>query len=320
MGLINIWIDCDPGIDDAVMLAVAAASRDKLKIHGISTVAGNQTSDHVTGNAVRLAAAFGMGDVPVFRGAARPLVRDVTAMPSVHGDNGLGGVELPETDKRCEDGSGVAAMRDAIMGLPAGETMTLVATGPLTNIGLLLATFPEVRERLSRIVVMGGTTIGGSVTPVSEFNTWTDPEAAAIVYRDSVPVVMCGLDVTHQCGLTAAQIAELTESDSELQRAFGQMLRFYFASPSDREGDITVIHDVVTILFLTNPELFSGEVARIAVDCSDGLTRGQTMRDLRSDAVRSARGGAFDGAPVFMLTGADSAGFQRVFLEKLKTY
>ena len=139
----NIWIDCDPGIDDAVALAMAAASREQLHLLGVSTVAGNQTSDRVTGNALKLTTFFGMDDVPVVRGARGPLVRPVEPAEDIHGADGLGGCALPETEKTTASESGIFYMYSHIMGLPEGETVTLVPTGPMTNIALLLRTFPD---------------------------------------------------------------------------------------------------------------------------------------------------------------------------------
>ena len=164
MNKTNIWIDCDPGIDDAVALAMAAASRNQLNILGISTVAGNQTSDRVTGNALKLTTFFGMDDVPVVRGARGPLVRPVEPAEDIHGADGLGGCGLPETEKKTASESGIFYMYSRIMGLPEGETVTLVPTGPMTNIALLLRTFPEVKERIGRIVFMGGSSGAVSYT------------------------------------------------------------------------------------------------------------------------------------------------------------
>ena len=154
MNKTNIWIDCDPGIDDAVALAMAAASRNQLNVLGISTVAGNQTSDRVTGNALKLTTFFGMDDVPVVRGARGPLVRPVEPAEDIHGADGLGGCGLPETEKKTASESGIFYMYSRIMGLPEGETVTLVPTGPMTNIALLLRTFPGVKERIGRIVML----------------------------------------------------------------------------------------------------------------------------------------------------------------------
>lgn len=313
MQKINIWMDCDPGIDDAVAFAMAAASRDRLNICGISTVAGNQTSDRVTDNALKLASFLGMEDVPVVRGARGPLMRKAETADYAHGETGLGGCRLPQTSKTVDSESGILYMRDYIMGMPEGESITLVPTGPLTNIALLLKTFPEVKDRIEKIVSMGGSSVGGNITPAAEFNIWADPEAAKIVYQAGIPVVMCGLDVTTQCGLTRSQVMELYNSGRPVQQAFGQMLKFYFDSPANSGYDLLFIHDAVTVLYLTNPELFSGYYTEVDVDCASDISRGMTICDRRKNVKR-------DEASVLALNQVDLDKFQRILLQKLNQF
>ena len=307
METINIWIDCDPGIDDAVALAMAAASRDKLHILGISSVAGNQTSDRVTGNALRLSSFLGLEDVPVVRGAREPLLRVPETAADVHGETGLGNCRLPETTKSLASENGVVYMAQTIGNLPEGEKVTLVPTGPLTNIALLLKVFPQVKERIDRIVLMGGSASGGNQSASAEFNIWVDPEAAQIVFSSGLPIVMCGLDVTHQSGLYPEQVEALLHSSRPVERAMGEMLSFY-ADTSSRGRTVSCIHDAVTVLYLTNPELFQGQWAAVAVDCTSDINRGMTVCDLR---VRTQP------KPVLVLDQVDLPKFQQVMLEKL---
>lgn len=313
----NIWIDCDPGIDDAVALAMAAASREQLNIVGISTVSGNQTSDRVTENALKLAAFLGMEDVPVVRGSRGPLVRAVQSAGDIHGSTGLGNCELPATTKQMASESGIFYMYSRIMDLPAGEQITLVPTGPLTNIALLLRTFPEVRTNIEQIVLMGGSSEGGNVTRVAEFNIWEDPEAAQMVFATGIPTVMCGLDVTLKSGLDSGQIGKLCGSSRKVERACGQMLSFYLdTTRHEGEENMVAIHDAVTILFLTNPELFAGENASVQVDCSWGEERGRTIC-----TKYPAPGGEvkLETAPVYLLNQVNRQEFQRVLLSKLES-
>lgn len=307
MEKLKIWMDCDPGIDDAVALAMAAASKDKLELLGISTVAGNQTSDRVTGNALRLASFLGLEDVPVARGAREPLLRAVETAEEVHGETGLGNCRLPDTQKETASENAVPYLAERILSLPEGEKLTLVPTGPLTNIALLFKTFPQVKERIERIVLMGGASNGGNQTATAEFNIWVDPEAAKIVFQAGLPIVMCGLDVTNRSGLDRAQVAALCGSEKPVERACGEMLDFYCSSA---EEETVGIHDAVTILYLTDPEMFGGRYVSVDVDCTSDINRGMTVCDKRRKAELGKN-------PVFMLDRVDLPAFQKVLLSKL---
>lgn len=310
MSKINVWIDCDPGIDDAIALAAAAASQDALHIHGISTVAGNQTIERVTNNALALSSFLKL-DVPVVRGAEGPLTRAKEDAGHVHGETGLGNTVLPKTEKQAEKGNTFQLIRDAIMNLPEDEKMTLVPVGPLTNIALLLKVYPEVNTRIKEIVLMGGGTFGNR-TPTAEFNIWGDPEAAKIVFDSDLPIVMCGLDVTHKSGLDRNQVEAMFTSQNEVQQAFGDMLKFYFDSPAYINSDLVHIHDAVAVIYVTNPEIFKGIQVSVDVDCTDDINRGMTVCDLRKTAPEAGRN-------VTLLNDIDSTAFQNILLEKLSS-
>lgn len=306
----NIWIDCDPGIDDAVALAMAAASQDRLRILGISTVAGNQTSDLVTENALRLREFLGLSDVPVVRGAQRPLVRELGIADDIHGATGLGHCELPKATGEEGKENGLLFLRNTILSLPLEEKVTLVPTGPLTNIALLLRTFPEVTERIEKIIFMGGSSVGGNVTAAAEFNFWVDPEAAQIVIGSNLPMVMCALDITMQCGLTHPQVDAFLVSNNPILHAYGEMLSFYFETTEGESPEMVCIHDAVTILYLTNPELFQGELVSVQVDCSEGIHRGAALCDRRGERGCQEKN-------VFLLNRVILPEFQHILLEKL---
>lgn len=310
MSKINVWIDCDPGIDDAIALAAAAASQDALHIHGISTVAGNQTIERVTNNALALSSFLKL-DMPVVRGAEGPLTRAKEDAGHVHGETGLGNTVLPKTEKQAEKGNTFQLIRDAIMNLPEDEKMTLVPVGPLTNIALLLKVYPEVNTRIKEIVLMGGGTFGNR-TPTAEFNIWGDPEAAKIVFDSDLPIVMCGLDVTHKSGLDRNQVEAMFTSQNEVQQAFGDMLKFYFDSPAYINSDLVHIHDAVAVIYVTNPEIFKGIQVSVDVDCTDDINRGMTVCDLRKTAPEAGRN-------VTLLNDIDSTAFQNILLEKLSS-
>lgn len=304
----NVWIDCDPGIDDAIALAVAAASQDILNVHGISTVAGNQTIERVTNNALLLSDFLNL-DVPVVSGQVGPLIREKVDAGHVHGTTGLGDTVLPKTSKTVEQENSIVFMRDAIMNLPDGEEMTLVPVGPLTNIALLLKVYPEVCNKIERIVIMGGGTYGNR-TPTAEFNIWGDPEAAKIVFDSNLPIVMCGLDVTHKSGLNRQQVEALFNSDNEIQHAFGEMLNFYFDSPAYINSNLVHIHDAVAMIYVTNPEVFTGCQVSVDVDCTNDINRGMTVCDLRHTAPEENRN-------VTLLTDLELDKFQQILLDKL---
>ncbi len=277
----KIWIDCDPGIDDAVAIAVAIAHREELDILGISSVAGNQTIDRTTGNALKLTSFLGAMDIPVARGSACPLTREVVPAPEVHGATGLGDCRLPETEKKPVPEPGVAYMAKVLLALPEGEQATLVPLGPLTNIALLFRVFPEVKEKIKEICLMGGAAVGGNVTPTGEFNIWQDPEAAKIVYSSGLPIIMCGLDVTQSCGFTREHVRQLKESAQDVARAYGEMEDFSFNKTVYREREVVAVHDAVTITYLLHPEWFEGRKMQVEIDCSEGHNRGMTVCDHR---------------------------------------
>src|SRR5213078_2758837 len=188
-----ILIDCDPGHDDAIALLLALASPE-VDILGVTSVAGNQTLEKTTANAIRVLEFAGRGDVPVAAGAERPLVREPYVAAYVHGETGLDGPDLPPARREPVDQHAVDFLAERIDGA------TLVATGPLTNVALLLARDEQAGPE--RIVLMGGAIAEGNVTPAAEFNIWADPEAAARVFSSGLDVTMVGLDVTHQALLT----------------------------------------------------------------------------------------------------------------------
>src|SRR3954466_591048 len=201
----QILLDCDPGHDDAIALLLALASPE-LELLGVTTVAGNQTLDKTTANAIRLLEFAGRDEIPVAAGADRPLVREQYVASYVHGETGLDGPDLPPPPGAPVARHAGDLLADAIR--EANGAVTLVPVGPLTNVALLLALHPDVRPE--RIVLMGGAIAEGNVTPAAGFNIWCDPEAAARVCASGIDVTMVGLDVTHRALFTSAHSARLT--------------------------------------------------------------------------------------------------------------
>ena len=199
-----IILDCDPGHDDAIALLLALASPE-LELVGVTTVSGNHTLDKTTANALRVLEFVGRSDVPVHAGADRPLVREQFVADYVHGETGMDGPDLPPPSTPAADAHAVAFLAEQIRA--RNGRLTLVPTGPLTNVALLLALEPDARPE--RIVLMGGAVGEGNRTPAAEFNIWADPEAARRVFESGIDVTMVGLDVTHQALITPAHVEEL---------------------------------------------------------------------------------------------------------------
>ena len=302
-----IVIDCDPGIDDAFALLLAIASPE-LDLRGVTTVAGNQTLERTTENALGVLELAGRPDVPVAAGADRPLVQDLVTAEDAHGDSGVGAASLP--------GALHQARRPARRGLPrrAGpwsrSPLTLVALGPLTNVALLLARHPDAAARIDRIVLMGGAVAEGNMTASAEFNIWTDPEAAARVFESGLDVTMVGLDVTNRAVL-GRQHAERLRPNGRVGVAAAAMLDFYvgFYGTAYEHGG-SPIHDAVAVAALVRPELVETSERHVAVELGSGLCRGRTVVDMR-------RRRTLPPANARVALGIDAPAFTELLLERL---
>ncbi len=302
----NIIIDCDPGIDDVVALSFAFANEDKFNILGITTVAGNQSIEKVTDNAIGLASYLDK-DIKISKGAKGPLLREKKPASLVHGENGVGNYEFPHT-KKLHSENAVMFLRDTLMA--SEEKVTLVPVGPLTNIALLIKTFPEVMDKIELLSIMGGATIGGNTTPTAEFNVWADPEAARIVFDSKLPIVMSGLNVTHSTGLYRSDVDELMKSTGKVTKMCGEILNFYFKGDHVNNGTFTPIHDACALMCLIYPELFSFRHMPVTVDCSEGLGRGNTVCDVREWLN-------YDESYPMVLTEVDLEKFREILLRDL---
>ena len=305
----KIIMDCDPGIDDAVAMCLAAAHPEEFEFLGITTVAGNQTIGKVTENALRLS-SFWKINAPVARGSAVPIVRQPLTASDIHGGNGLGGVELPPSENEIVPENAVPFMKKLIDELPQGEKVTLVPTGPLTNIALLLRVFPEVSQRIDEIVLMGGAMCGGNITETGEFNIYEDPEAAAIVFGSGLPIVMCGLDATGKCGLDRETVNVLASESGLASKTIGSMIQFYLNGPAYGGLPKASIHDASTFMYMLHPEIYEGRKMVVKVDCSEGLNRGMTVCDTRTKMQDAP-------SDTMVLTGADGKKFREYLLEAI---
>ena len=272
----KIIMDCDPGVDDAVALAYAAANSDELELLAVTTVSGNQSIEKVTQNALNLVDFYGL-DVPVAKGMGTPIVCEPMHAAEIHGESGLGHCVLPEAKAKAVEENAVLYLRKILMDLPEDEKVTLIPTGPLTNIAMLLRLFPEVKDKIEEIIFMGGAICGGNVTASAEFNMYTDPEAAKIVIYSGVPITMCGLDVTNQCVLKRSQVKKLCQSGNPVAKACGDMVGFYIENTSNKYRGAASMHDVVPLMYLLHPEIFKVKRTILDVDCSDGRSRGTAL-------------------------------------------
>jgi inosine-uridine nucleoside N-ribohydrolase len=267
---IPILLDCDPGHDDAIALLLALGSPE-LELRGVTTVAGNQTLAKTTANAIRVLEYIGREDIPVAAGAERPLVREPYVAAYVHGETGLDGPDLPPPRGKPVDEHAVDFLAERIE-----PGVVLVPTGPLTNVALLLARYPE--KRPDRIVLMGGAIAEGNVTPAAEFNIWADPEAAARVFSSGIELTMVGLDVTHKALFKERHAERLEGRAGTMVR---ELLAFYNRFHAEVYGfDGSPIHDALAVAQVFRPDLVETKHRGVKVDTESELSRGRTLVDL----------------------------------------
>ncbi len=306
---IPILLDCDPGHDDAIALLLALASPE-VELRGVTTVAGNQTLAKTTANALRVLEFIGRGDVPVAAGADRPLLREPFVAAYVHGESGLEGPDLPPARGRSLDRHAVDFLADRLFA--SSQPVTLVPVGPLTNVALLLARYPEAAERVERIVLMGGSIAEGNVTPAAEFNIWADPEAAARVFESGLDVTMIGLDVTHRALMTrehAERLRDAGRTGGMVAELFDFFHR-YHAKTYGFEG--SPIHDAVAVAHVFRPDLVETAERHVAIECASELCRGRTVVDLwrRTENEPNAH----------VAVGIDGEAFLELLIERISSY
>ena len=282
----RLILDTDPGVDDAAAIFLALASPE-LEIAAITTVYGNGPVEACTENAHRILHAAQRPDIPVFAGAAKPLLREPTPgwASHVHGQDALGetGLEIPVPGSR-NDGGKPAALALAEVALASPGEFTILALGRLTNLALALALEPSLAGAVQQIVVMGGAVkVPGNVSPVASANLYEDPEAAAIVYRSGVPIIQVGLDVCNQVTITPKQLATIADAKTPASDLLTTATRFLRASYEKRgllsPGDGVRYNDMPAVGYLIDPTLFSVVPAQVEIETNSNLTRGQTVAD-----------------------------------------
>ena len=275
----NIILDVDTGIDDA-MAIIVATRHPQVNVAAISCVTGNVAVVQVIANTLAVLDAAAAPPTIVARGASTPLIEKPRDAAWIHGPTGLANLDLPASRRQSSTENALETVRQVL--LTADEPITYVALAPLTNLALLLRVYPEVKERIGRVVFMGGSASGGNATAVAEFNIWHDPEAASIVINSGLPLVMYGLEVFRQLEVSSEQIEMLKIDASPIASIVGQLLGFEVLDPNTQQTFLhPVIGDAGVIYAITNPELFTFASHPIHVDLNRGPGRGQTIVDRR---------------------------------------
>lgn len=293
----RVWLDCDPGHDDAMAIILAAYGEpyddsndfrtgvSSINLIGVSTVCGNQTVEKTTDNALRMLNIINRNDVPVYRGADKPLTRPKRNCPEIHGESGLDGPDIPAAPRGAHPTPAVVAMAEALLSGDPADKPTLVATGALTNVALLFSVYPEVIDRLSELVIMGGAYQGlGNTGPTAEFNIQCDPEAAHIVFEAGLKsLVMVPLEVTHTV-LVTPQIREGFKDSRlfkglRLRLLLDELMHFFEESYKKVFGfEHPPLHDPVAVFYVMGPHYFKTKRMRVDIDCGQ-LCAGTTVCD-----------------------------------------
>ena len=279
-----IIIDCDPGHDDAIAILLALASPE-VELRGISTVAGNQTLDKTTRNAVKVIELVDRADIPVVAGAGAPLKRTLRTAANVHGESGLDGPDLPEPATKPVDGDVVDVLAEWLE-----PGVVLVPTGPLTNVARLLERHPHACDR---IVWMGGAIAEGNVTPAAEFNAYVDPEAARAVFESGIDITLIGLDITHMA-LFDASHAERLRGAGKAGKAVAELADFFLEFHRQRyRFDGAPIHDAMAVAHVIDPTLVTTVNCNVSIETSSEFCDGRTVVDkwVATDLPKNAHAG-----------------------------
>ncbi|MFO7572525.1 MAG: nucleoside hydrolase [Gaiellaceae bacterium] len=280
---IPVVLDCDPGHDDAIALLLLLASPE-VELLGVTTTYGNQTLEKTTANALRVLELVGRTDVPVAAGAGRPLVRELVVAAHVHGESGLDGPVLPPPAATVASDDALSSLHEWIES--AHRPVTLIPTGPLTNVGRYLDAHGP--DRIERIVFMGGAIGEGNFTPAAEFNVWCDPEAAERVLSSGLHVTMVGLDVTHQAILGPVEEKRLRQT-GRIGEFVADLNVFFTRYHRDTYGwDGAPIHDAVAAAEVISPGLLETRHRNVEVERESELTRGRTVVDLWNRTERAS--------------------------------
>lgn len=275
-----IWLDTDTGVDDAFAI-LAALWSENAQLVGSSSVVGNVAHSKTFVNARNVLSYFGHPEIKVYPGAEAPLVIPVQDAAFIHGNNGLGGVVLPESTAEKETAKAWDAIYQAAR---THKDLEIVAVGPLTNIALTLMKYPDLDRYVRRIVIMGGSAEGGAWTPCGEFNICVDPHAAEVVMNCGIPIVMFGLDVTLKAYMDETDMRDIAAMETAAGKLFTDCMGLATIVNSKRIGKKAVaVHDVLPVLSYDHPELFTGVMCGLHVETRGSITLGRTVTDIWSE-------------------------------------
>lgn len=276
----KILIDTDPGQDDAFAILLALGSPDELEVVGVTAVAGNVPVAQTARNAQMVLELAGRGDIPVYPGCQRPLVRQLFTAEYVHGESGLEGCELPDPSRPLGGKHGVDFIIDTLMASEPGE-ITLCPLGPMTNIAMAMIKEPAIVPRIREIVFMGGGFFeGGNTTPAAEFNIFVDPHAAHVVFTSGVPLTMVPIDCTYKALMTPEWLQRLRAVGTRTAIEAAGMAEFYQQWGNRKFGtDRYPLHDPCVIGYLLRPELFDGRNCYVSIEITSPTTMGMTVVD-----------------------------------------
>ncbi len=274
----RIILDCDPGHDDMVAIMLASAY-EEIELLGITTVAGNQTGEKTFNNALKVLTLIKEYNIPVSRGFDKPILRPLMVAPQIHGVSGLDGANLPKAKVTPTGKHAVDFITETL--LNSREKVYLVPTGPLTNIAISLIKTPEIKEKIERIVLMGGAVFDSNITPAAEFNIVVDPEAAKIVFESGLPITMVGLDVTNKSLFTFKDIEKLKNLGGPVSGVVGPLLEF-FAKTNLKVFNINgaPLHDPLTIAYLIDNSVIETEKLHVDIETKGEFTSGRTVVDV----------------------------------------
>jgi pyrimidine-specific ribonucleoside hydrolase len=271
-----VILDGDPGHDDAIAWLLAF-SRKELDIRGVASVSGNVSVEKTTLNMRKIMTLLGVKNTPLARGAERPLAGLPFDAPSVHGESGLDGPALPEPEAELCGLSGVELAAKILN--ESAEPVTLVPTGPLTNVAALLLAYPEIKSKIEHISMMGGGLLSGNWTPAAEFNILADPEAAKIVFESGIPITMAGLDVTEKAFVTPGDFERIRGLGGNIARIVAEWLEFFYRFHKNLGYEGAPVHDPGAIVALVAPEILTTRGLYVQIETGGEYCRGATIGD-----------------------------------------
>ena len=311
----KVILDCDPGHDDAIGILLGFASQDlnypyKLDILGITIVAGNQTLEKTVNNALKIV-EYANIDTKIYPGYAQPLIRDLEIAPEVHGETGLDGPEFPEISGSPEKKHAVSFMIDTIR--ESQDKVTVITTGPMTNLAAAMIGAPDIIDNIEEIVFMGGSAYTGNWTPAAEFNILVDPEAVQFIMKSDLKKKMVGLEVTRKAMFYPKDINNLKSDRSSVARMAGELLEYFVQFHINEKGmPGCPLHDPLAVASIINPDILKTEPYSVNIECGGQYTTGRTVVDFDGDS--------FDTPVTDVALDVDVKAFKEMIFEALKSY